>query len=257
MKIAIYQFPTKWMDHLANLKEIENVCQNISGKADLLILPEMFNTGYTMQPQEIPDYWQTETIYKLTEFASSYNLVISGSIPCKKGNKWYNTFIFISDKGIIHTYDKIHLFSPAGENDSYTSGNEFNYLVLNDWKILPLICYDLRFPYLTFGFENPDLIVFSANWPETRIDHWKTLLKARAIENQCYVIGVNRTGLDPNGYKYPGASIIYNYNGDLLTEMGNNVDVSTISLSLENIIHYRKKLPFLGDRKSNFICKAE
>ena len=257
MNVAIYQFPTLWMDPLANLNKIEEVCKNISGSCELLILPEMFTTGYTMTPQEIPQEWQEDTISRITEIASTFNLIISGSIPFVNENKWYNSFMFISDKGLLFKYYKIHLFSPAGENESYTSGDKADSFELNGWKILPLICYDLRFPYLTFGTESPDLLIFSANWPETRIDHWKALLRARAIENQCYVIGVNRTGEDLNGYVYPGASTIYDYNGEIVTQMGSNPGIETSSLSKLEMIEYRKKLPFHADKKSNFFGRDE
>ncbi len=257
MRIAIYQFSTIWMNHVENLNQVDDVCNEISGKVDLLVLPEMFNTGYTMTPDEIPEDWQTETINRLIKISSVHDLVICGSIPLKKEHHWYNTFIFLSEKGVLYTYDKIHLFTPAGEKKSYSSGNAANFFDLNGWKVMPLICYDLRFPYLTFGNENPDIIMFSANWPDTRIEHWKALLRARAIENQCYVIGTNRTGTDLNGYQYPGASMIYNFNGDVITEMDSNPGYAIVTISLEPLIENRKKLPFLNDRKSNFICKVE
>ena len=157
--------------------------------------------------------------------------------------------VTVSKEGLIHSYDKIHLFTPAGEKEVYSEGDLTTTFMLKDWKIQPLICYDLRFPYLTFNSNQVDIIIYSANWPVARVSHWKALLAARAIENQCYVIAVNRTGIDKNGYEYPGASTIIDYSGQILQEMDENEGFITEKIIKSDMTQYRKKLPFLNDRK--------
>jgi len=250
MRVSLYQFSTIWMKPDENLALIEKVCRNISGQTDLLVLPEMFNTGYTMKPLEIPVHWQDETIKTLTSLASLYNVTICGSIPMFKNNSWYNTMVTITEDGLMHSYDKIHLFTPAGEKEVYSEGNVTTTFILKEWKIQPLICYDLRFPYLTFNSNNANIIIYSANWPIARVSHWKALLMARAIENQCYVIGVNRTGVDENGYEYPGASTLIDYTGKIILELAENESYLTAQLSKSEMNNYRKRLPFINDRKS-------
>ena len=241
------------MDYQANLDLISQVCAEVGGNTDLLLMPEMFNTGYTMMPSEIPVSWQEETILALKTMATNYDLHIAGSIPFYKNGKYYNSFIFVSKDGLIHSYDKIHLFNLAGENKVYEEGNITTPISLMGWKILPLVCYDLRFPYLCWTNDGYDIIIYSANWPAPRISHWQALLKARAIENQCYVIGINRTGTDQNGFEYPGASTLIDFNGDELIRMDNSVGYANAELNKTEMLAFRKKLPFLNDRKSNFI----
>ena len=253
MKIAIYQYGVLWMKPEENLGLIEEVAMKVSGNCDLLILPEMFNTGYTMTPKDIPIECQEKTISKLKDIATKYNLVIGGSIPYQKHSLWYNTMIFVSSEGLIFSYDKVHLFTSAGEKEVYSAGTEIKSFSLYNLNILPLICYDLRFSYLANTQATYDIIIYSANWPEARIEHWRSLLKARAIENQCYVIGVNRTGSDPNGYIYPGSSMVVNYNGDILECLDDNPGYAVVEVIKELLENYRKKLPFLHDRKSNFL----
>ena len=249
MRVTVFQFSTIWMKPDENLERVSKVCSAISGQSDLLILPEMFNTGYTMKPHEIPVQWQDDTIQTLTSLASAYDLSICGSIPMFKNDSWYNTMVTVSKEGLIHSYDKIHLFTPAGEKEVYSEGDLTTTFMLKDWKIQPLICYDLRFPYLTFNSNQVDIIIYSANWPVARVSHWKALLAARAIENQCYVIAVNRTGIDENGYEYPGASTIIDYSGQILQEMDENEGFITEKIIKSEMTQYRKKLPFLNDRK--------
>ncbi|MBC7884551.1 MAG: nitrilase family protein [Saprospiraceae bacterium] len=249
MKVSIFQFDVVWLNPKENLAKIQTVCSSLSGSTDLLILPEMFNTGYTMQPNLIPESWQSVTIESLREYATAFNITIGGTIPMLKNEKYTNTFIFVNGEGLISQYDKMHLFTLAGEKDVYLAGENPVSLNINEIKIQPLICYDLRFPYISYQNEPVDLIIYSANWPITRINHWKSLLKARAIENQCYVIGVNRTGMDENGYTYPGASSIIDYNGDIVCELSNQPECFTANIDSENMQAYRQKLPFLEDKR--------
>ncbi|MBK9734522.1 MAG: nitrilase family protein [Saprospiraceae bacterium] len=252
MRISIFQFDVEWMNPDANLLKIKKVCEILKGQTDLLILPEMFNTGYTMKPFEIPLEWQSNTINTLQNYCFEYDITISGSIPMHNQGKYTNTFIFVGKEGLISSYQKIHLFSMAGEDNVYTPGKKVEFLNLGDVNIQPLICYDLRFPYVSYQNKTTDVIIYSANWPRVRVDHWRSLLQARAIENQCYVIGVNRTGVDENGYEYPGKSMVLDFNGSIIAELGDTEDIITTIVNPEEVKMFKEKLPFLNDRKDVF-----
>jgi omega-amidase len=250
MKIGIYQYDVFWLDHHTNIEKIVAACKSLTGEIDLLVLPEMFNTGYTMDPgSDIDIITQEETLDSINRLALEYQMVICGSIPMCRDGIWYNSFLFFNGISYESAYDKIHLFNLAGEANSYEAGTEINHSEFGDgWTIQPLICYDLRFPYISYQLADKEIIIYSANWPETRIHHWRTLLQARAIENQCYVIGVNRIGQDANGYNYNGSSVIVDFNGDIIVDCGTLECVKTATLDQELLQNYRKKLPFLGDR---------
>lgn len=250
MRVALYQMDVLWLQPAENLKNIQTVCAQISGKADILILPEMFATGYVLDTDLLAIEWQKEIIKGLMELCFDFQLIISGSIPFFHEGKWFNKMITVDASGLIHEYDKIHLFSPAGEDKNYTKGDKISVWNVGEWKVLPLICYYLRFPDVSFSGEMPDIIIYAANWPESRIHHWDVLLKARAIENQCYVIGVNRVGTDENGYVYPGHSAVYDYMGDQLLSVGKNKNFDVAVLDFESVKECRKKLPFQNDRNT-------
>ncbi len=248
MRISIFQFSPEWLNHQHNLQEVARTCKSLAGKTDLLLLPEMFSTGYILDTCLLSSQWQEEMIDALTKLANENQMKIGGSIPFFRSGRWFNTFVFVDENGIMGSYDKIQLFAPAGEKAYYSQGDKIQTLSILKWQIQPLICYDLRFPYLSFASQSPDLLIYSANWPVTRVHHWKSLLIARAIENQCYVIGVNRTGSDENGFEYPGASMVIDYNGIVLSEMDHQPGVVTISLNAEDMKNFRDKLPFASDR---------
>lgn len=250
MRIALFQMNVIWLDPVKNLDAIKKVCHQISSSADLIVLPEMFSTGYVLDTSLLHPEWQHDVIRELTTLCGENNLIITGSVPFFNMGRWTNTMIIVDKTGLIHQYDKIHLFTPAGESKAYTSGQRVSPWSFQDWTVLPLICYDLRFPYLSFSAELPHVLIYSANWPLARIQHWDALLKARAIENQCYVIGVNRVGTDENGYEYPGHSSIYDYEGNLLSFAGRKEDVLICELSMEQMTSYREKLPFFKDRRT-------
>lgn len=250
MHLTLQQFSTIWMDPEANLEIVRQAAGSLSHKeGSLLILPEMFNTGYTMTPSSIPAEWVDLTINALQTISSDTGTGICGSIPFLKNGKWYNTFILVDGNGAKIVYDKIHLFTPAGEKASYEAGTSSETLDYRGWKILPLICYDLRFPYLSFREQLPDVIIYTANWPAARIDHWDALLTARAIENQCYVAGVNRTGQDENGFIYPGHSMLIDFSGKKMLCMDDKPGFSDQEIGRLEMESYRKKLPFFDDRK--------
>jgi omega-amidase len=248
MRVTIFQWDIRWMDISANLDKVGQVCHEISGSADLLVLPEMFNTGYTMDPTEVDNSFTSITINTLHQLSTFYNIHIVGTIPMYRDNKYYNTSILICPDGRQEMYDKVHLFKMAGEDKKYSPGLDSDIYMMNDWRLQLQICYDLRFPYLSYREQNKDIIIYSANWPVKRIHHWRQLLIARAIENQCYVIGVNRTGQDANGYIYNGQSIIVDFNGEVLTDLGEPDGYTTITIDREAMSQFRLSLPFLSDR---------
>lgn len=250
MRVAFFQMDINWLDPEKNLDAIKKACHTISGSADLLVLPEMFSTGYVLDTALLRPEWQHDVIRELTSACREHDLTITGSVPFFNQGRWTNSMITVDKTGLMHQYDKIHLFTPAGESQAYTSGQHVSAWSFQDWTVLPMICYDLRFPYLSFPAVWPHVLIYAANWPVARIHHWDALLKARAIENQSYVVGVNRVGTDENGYEYPGHSSIYDYEGNLLSFAGKEEGVLICALSMEQLTSYREKLPFYKDRRT-------
>ncbi len=243
-----------WENPAKNLAFFEARINHLSEKTDLVVLPEMFTTGFTMQPQKVAESMDGNAISWMKKIAQKNDFSITGSIVIKEDNKYYNRLVFVHPSGKIETYDKRHSFTLAGEDKVYTSGNEKLIVNYKGWKICPLICYDLRFPVWARNTENYDLLIYMANWPIKRIKAWDTLLKSRAIENMCYTIGVNRTGKDGNGYEYSGNSLIVDYLGDELASLPRNaVGIVKATLVKNNQDMIREKLGFLNDKDSFFI----
>lgn len=232
-----------WKNPLKNMTLIEESFEN--EKADIFLLPEMFTTGFCMDAEEIADKDSTTLIW-MKEFAKKKNAVIAGSVSVAENGHFYNRFYFVEPDGKYRYYDKRHLFSYSGEDRIYTLGNERVVIEYKGFKILLQICYDLRFPVFMQNKGDYDAIVFIANWPETRIDAWKTLLKARAIENQSYVFGVNRIGVDGNNLNYPESSYSFFADGSEISSTDKNI--VTAEWNLLDLQNYREKFPFLKDR---------
>lgn len=249
MNIAIFQMDIVWKDIAANIKKIRTAAEQMNGKADILVCPEMFTTAYIMHPNTIPDKVYSDTILELMDIASKNKIIIAGSLATKTSTGYTNDFVFINVDGISFSYSKIHLFSPAGESEVYFPGEAAGDFIFNDIIIRPMVCYDLRFPYCSYNTSGYHLLIYTANWPTPRIEHWTALLKARAIENQSYVIGVNRVGRDGNGFEYPGRSVVFNFNGDELLKMDDTECLEAIFLDFEALNKYRERLPFLKDQK--------
>jgi predicted amidohydrolase len=249
MKIGILQLDTVWGDPTANFNKIESALRKSSEIPDILLLPEMFDHGYILDPGTVKNLDPEESLAQVRNLAEKYQLAIAGTIPNNRDGKYYNTFIFVEEDGVFATYDKIHLFSPAGEAEAYAEGDEIVEILYQDAVIRPLICYDLRFPYCSWNDTNYDILMYSANWPETRIHHWEALLRARAIENQCYVIGSNRIGKDENGLQYNGQSKIYDYQGNTILNAENSDVLKVVEIDLSAQQAYRNKFPFLQDQK--------
>jgi len=250
MKIALIQSSLFWENPIANRNYFEEQINAITEKVDLIVLPEMFTTGFTMNPSTVGETMQGETISWLQSFAIDKKSAITGSLIIEENNNFYNRLVFVFPSGEIQFYDKHHLFALAGEGKVYTSGTEKLIVDYLGWKICPLVCYDLRFPVFARNIEDYDVLLYVANWPKPRINAWDILLKARSVENMCYTIGVNRIGIDNNGYEYVGHSQVVDFLGNYILEPQETEGVFIIALNKEKLLETRKRLGFLNDSDS-------
>ena len=230
-----------------NLENIYNKLKNLIN-IDLIVLPETFDMGFNIPPENIFNFNNNPSVLWMKTLAKEKKCAICGSLMVKENDNVFNRFIFYdNEKDTIHTYDKLHLFSIANENKHITSGTEIKPFKYRGWNICPQICYDLRFPVLKKE-DLFDIIVYVANWPSQRISAWDLLLPARAIENQSYVIAVNRKGYDKkNNVNYPGCSNVMNFDGSNLKNQSRDKEYLLFSLSLNELKKYRKKYPFFSD----------
>ncbi len=249
MIITTIQSDIIWEDIDKNLEIYQKKINDI--KSDIIILPEMFTTGFTMNPQDLAEEMNGKTIQWMKKNSTKINSVICGSIIIKENGNYYNRFVWVSPDGSIYTYDKKHLFSFAGESENYKSGDSKIIIDYKGWRICPLICYDLRFPVWSRNVEDYDILIYVANWPSKRKNAWKNLLISRAIENQSYVIGVNRVGTDKNGYSYNGDSCLINALGETLYISSYVENIYTTILDKSDLSKIRNQFPFLKD-KDNF-----
>ena len=248
MKIALLQAPLIWENPIANRKYFEEKIISITENVDLIVLPEMFTSGFTMNPKAIAETMQGETVSWLQALAKAKNIAITGSLVIQENGNFYNRLVFVFPSGEIKTFDKKHLFTLAGEDKIYTSGTEKIINEYKGFKICPLICYDLRFPVFARNTEDYDVLIYVANWPKPRINSWDALLKARAIENMCYTIGVNRIGEDPNQHHYPGHSQAIDFLGNYIIEPQETEGVFIVNLDKNTLLESRQKFGFLNDR---------
>jgi predicted amidohydrolase len=247
LSITIIQHNIIWEDPKANINLLDKKITQISD-TDLIILPEMFATGFTMHVKEFAQSMNGSLVKWLKKKALKKSVDIVGSIITKQKNQYFNRLIWATSTGEIYTYDKRHLFRMAGEDKAYAYGTKHLTVNIKNWKISPFICYDLRFPCWLRNYGNYyDIALFIANWPQKRIYHWQTLLKARAIENQCYTIGVNRVGEDKNKIQYNGNSMVIAPDGEVLLEKDHTESVTTILLSKEVLEKTRKYFPVWKD----------
>lgn len=247
MKISLIQTSLIWEDPQANRANFEKLINGI-GATDLILLPEMFATGFTMKPETVAETVDGETITWMKEIAKTKDCAVTGSLVIIENGKYYNRLLFVYPDGAIKTYDKRHLFSLAGEDRAYNAGAEKLIVEYKGWKICPLVCYDLRFPVFARNVEEYDLLLYVANWPSPRIVAWDTLLKARAIENMCYVAGVNRIGDDANGHPYPGHSQVLDCLGATVLNASGDEGIFTAELDREKMLETRNRFGFLNDR---------
>ena len=248
MKIALIQSDLYWEDPSENRKNFESKINQIDSEVNLIVLPEMFSTGFTMNASEVAETMQGETVLWMQRVAKQRKCALTGSLIITENNQFYNRMLFVFPSGEIRHYDKRHLFSLAGEDRTYTSGKEKVIVEYLGWKICLQVCYDLRFPVFVRNIENYDLILYVANWPKVRTNAWDILLKARAVENLSYVVGVNRIGLDVNNYEHIGHSQVVDFLGNYILEPQETETTFIVELDKNVMLETRKKLDFLNDK---------
>lgn len=249
LNICIIQSDLIWENPVQNRINFSNKIETLTNAIDLIVLPEMFTSGFTMSPQTVAETMEGDTIQWMQSIALQKDVAIVGSLVIQDNNNFYNRLVFVHPNGVIDTYNKRHTFTLAGEDKVYKKGNEKLIINYKGFKIKPLICYDLRFPVWSRITEDYDVLLYVANWPEKRINAWDALLQARAIENMSYCIGVNRVGTDANNYNYPGHSAVYNVLGEKLTNLKPNIeDIEHVVLTKSHVESTRNQLRFLEDR---------
>jgi omega-amidase len=259
LSITIVQTDLAWENKTANLESLEKKINGIKEKTEIVVLPEMFSTGFSMNPEPLAETMEGETVQWMKRIAAAKKIILTGSIIVGEkdhsGNTYYyNRLVWILPNGQLGIYDKRHRFAYAGEDEKFTAGTKRLIASVKGWKLNLQICYDLRFPVWARQTTNAsaqipeyDVLIYTANWPERRSHAWKTLLQARAIENQCYVIGVNRTGDDGNKIHYAGESMAIDPLGEVLYCKKDEEDVFTITLDKKHLQEIREKLPFWKD----------
>jgi omega-amidase len=252
LTITTIQSNLFWEDKTANLQMLQQKIDSIEDKTEIVILPEMFTTGFSMQAEQLAETMDGETVEWMKSISNKNGIVLTGSVMIEEAGKYYNRLIWMLPNGQYGYYDKRHLFAYAEEDKYYSAGNKRLIASVKGWKINLQVCYDLRFPVWARqkpedGVAEYDLLIYVANWPERRSHAWKTLLCARAIENQCYVVGVNRVGDDAKNIHYSGNSLVIDPMGQVLYHMADEEDVNTITLSKEKLEEVRTKFPFLND----------
>ncbi|HXH17614.1 MAG TPA: amidohydrolase [Chitinophagales bacterium] len=247
LQVTLVQTYLHWEDISANLHHFEKIIRPLKNSTDLIVLPEMFTTGFSMNAKQLAEKMDGKTIRWMKRMAQEVKAVIAGSIILQDKEKHYNRFIWMRPDGTHAHYDKRHLFGMGGEQKYYAAGKKRLLVSLNGWRICPQVCYDLRFPVWNRNRNDYDVLIFVANWPERRNFAWKHLLQARAIENQCYVIGVNRIGRDGHGVYHSGDSALIDPLGEVVFTQADIPFTSTFRLSRKRLDYVRSKLPFLKD----------
>lgn len=254
LSLTFIQSELFWENKEVNVSHFSKLIDDIKEQTDIIILPEMFSTGFTMNASILAERMDGPVVSWMKKIASSKKVAICGSLIIEENNQYFNRFIWAGIEGEIQFYDKRHLFRMADENNTYTSGQSKLLINYNGIKIFPVICYDLRFPVWlrrTKLFDY-DLMIVVANWPERRVHHWKTLLQARAIENQSFVAAVNRVGNDGNGFLYTGESSLINPKGDIVFQHANESITKTVTIDLNEVDEWRESFKAIEDA-DNFV----
>lgn len=248
LKVTLVQADLAWEDPAANRAYFDHALSAIEGGTDLAVLPEMFTTGFTMAGAQWAESMDDLSVSWLRDKAAGLKFDIAGSLIIRDGGHLFNRLVWATPGGRLYTYDKRHLFRMSGEHRVYGAGTEPLTVTIGSWRIRPFICYDLRFPIWTRNIDNEyDIALFVANWPAARAAHWSALLKARAIENQSYVIGVNRVGQDGNGHAYAGDSVALDPLGRALFQARDGETVHTVALDAAALETYRQQFPAWRD----------
>ncbi len=247
LNIAIVQADLHWQNASKNREQFATAIENLEGPTDLVVLPEMFTTGFSMDAPALAEPMDGETVMWMKETAAKRNTAICGSVIISEGTDFFNRFICVEQNGSVSTYDKRHLFRLADEQNHYSQGTAIKTLQLKGFRICPLICYDLRFPVWSRNRNSYDLLIYVANWPSRRHNAWATLMRARAIENLSFLAGVNRIGRDGNDLPYIGGSAIIDYLGNDLADLGDRSGTATVTLDLEELRQFRNRFAFDKD----------
>lgn len=254
LNVSFIQASLTWENPDENLDMFTALIDQVTDEVDLIVLPEMFSTGFSMAPEKLAETEQDSCVEWMKTMAKNKNCVLTGSLIIKDQGKYYNRLFWVSSDGSYQTYNKRHLFSLAGEENHYTQGTERLVVELKGFKIMPLICYDLRFPVWSRNDVNYDVLLYVANWPERRAFYWKQLLIARAIENQSYVIGVNRVGEDGNGISHIGDSVCLDPLGkQIASATPGEPEIVSVVLSKDTVNRVRDKFRFLDDKDDYII----
>lgn len=261
LTLSLIQSDLVWENKEENLLRFSEKIASLQGKTNVVILPEMFSTGFSMNPSSLAETMDGPSVTWMKDQSSKNRVILTGSLIIKENGSFFNRLLWVLPNGEIGYYNKRHLFSFAGENEEYSPGNKRLIASLNGWKINLQVCYDLRFPVwsrqqIENGTPEYDLIIYVANWPERRSHAWKTLLCARAIENQCFCIGVNRIGADGNGIEHSGDSLVVGPLGEVLYHCSGKEDVFTITLERNELEEARRKFPFLKDADQFLISSS-
>ena len=253
LKFTLVQTALHWENKEANLEMLEEKVGTLQSSTHVVVLPEMFTTGFSMKPEALAETMDGPTMQWMKRSAAWKKIILTGSFIAKEAGRYFNRLVWMLPNGQYGHYDKRHLFAFAEEDKHYTAGTERLIASVNGWKINLMVCYDLRFPVWArqqFGegqeFEY-DVLIYIANWPERRSTAWKTLLQARAIENQCYVIGVNRVGNDGNDIYHSGDSMLVDPLGEILYHKAHDEDLATITINKDHLQEVRKKFQFWRD----------
>lgn len=249
MRISLIQTDIFWADIQSNLHKTEKKLTSLQGKTELVVLPEMFTTGFCTDRLELAETMDGETVQTLIRWAKAYKLAITGSFIAREDDKIYNRAFFVKPDGEIHTADKRHLFSVGGEDRLFSAGDKRLIVNYNGFNICVLVCYDVRFPVWARNVNNEyDLLIYTANFPHARMDAWDALLKARAIENQAYVCGLNRVGVDGADISYSGHSVMLDFKGKEMTGFSEyEENVKTVEIHKEPLEKFREKYAFWKD----------
>ena len=250
LNVALIQTDLLWEQPQANRKHIETYFEQLTSNTDVVFLPEMFSTGFTMRPELVAESMSGVTIQWMKQWSEKLQVAVAGSVAIEEEGQFYNRFVWVNVDGSIHHYDKRHRYTPAGEDLAYQAGETDGIIDFKGWKVCLRICYDLRFPVWSRNTSDYDLLVFVANWPAPRIHAWDTLLQARAIENMTFTLGVNRIGSDANDNIYPGHSAAYDPLGVCLGTAENKPGLTQVTLNKNDQEAIRTQLNFLNDRDS-------
>lgn len=247
LNISLVQSRLAWHDPAGNRRHFEDIIRHQADKADLVVLPEMFTTGFTMDPEACAETMEGETVGWLRALTDETGLSLCGSVVIQEQGAFYNRLLWVTPDNEVDWYDKRHLFRMVGEHEHYSPGTRRPIFRLGEWRICALVCYDLRFPVWSRGINAFDLILYVANWPAPRRSAWKVLLPARGVENLCYFAGVNRVGSDGAGIDYAGDTMVGDFLGNTLAHLEDEEQTITVTLDGEKLVRYRDKFPAWKD----------